>query len=120
MSVTNTKAKSVYNANGTTTEWNLGFTYDDTVSNVHIYIVDANDNETEVTSNYSIAEGVLTYPTTASGLDPLAEGNKLVIVRDTPRTQDIELTSNGKLDGKVLEGGYDKLTLQVQELTEQR
>ena len=119
MSVTNTKAKSVYNANGTTTEWNLGFTYDDTVSNVHIYIVDANDNETEVTSNYSIAEGVLTYPTTASGLDPLAEGNKLVIVRDTPRTQDIELTSNGKLDGKVLEGGYDKLTLQVQELTEQ-
>ena len=119
MSVTNTKAKSVYNANGTTTEWNLGFTYDDTVSNVHIYIVDANDNEAEVTSNYSIAEGVLTYPTTASGLDPLAEGNKLVIVRDTPRTQDIELTSNGKLDGKVLEGGYDKLTLQVQELTEQ-
>lgn len=119
MSVTNTKAKSVYNANGTTTEWNLGFTYDDTVSNVHIYIVDANDNETEVTSNYSIADGVLTYPTTASGLDPLAEGNKLIIVRDTPRTQDIELTSNGKLDGKVLEGGYDKLTLQVQELTEQ-
>lgn len=119
MSVTNTKAKSVYNANGTTTEWNLGFAYDNTVSNVHIYIVDANDNETEVTSNYSIAEGVLTYPTTASGLDPLAEGNKLVIVRDTPRTQDIELTSNGKLDGKVLEGGYDKLTLQVQELTEQ-
>ena len=119
MSITNTKAKSVYNANGTTTEWNLGFTYDDTVSNVHIYIVDANDNETELTSNYSIADGVLTYPTTASGLEPLAEGNKLVIVRDTPRTQDIELTSNGKLDGKVLEGGYDKLTLQVQELTEQ-
>ena len=119
MSIINTKAKSVYNANGTTTEWNLGFTYDDTVSNVHIYIVDANDNETEVTSNYSIADGVLTYPTTASGLEPLAEGNKLVIVRDTPRTQDIELTSNGKLDGKVLEGGYDKLTLQVQELTEQ-
>ena len=119
MSVTNTKAKSVYNANGTTTEWNLGFTYDDTVSNVHIYIVDANDNETEITSNYSIADGVLTYPTTDSGLEPLAEGNKLVIVRDTPRTQAIELTSNGKLDGKVLEGGYDKLTLQVQELTEQ-
>ena len=119
MSIINTKAKSVYNANGTTIEWNLGFTYDDTVSNVHIYIVDANDNETEVTSNYSIADGVLTYPTTASGLEPLAEGNKLVIVRDTPRTQDIELTSNGKLDGKVLEGGYDKLTLQVQELTEQ-
>ena len=119
MSITNTKAKSVYNANGTTTDWNLGFTYDDTVSNVHIYIVDANDNETEVTSNYSIADGVLTYPTTDSGLEPLAEGNKLVIVRDTPRTQDIELTSNGKLDGKVLEGGYDKLTLQVQELTEQ-
>lgn len=119
MSVTNTKAKSVYNANGTTTEWNLGFTYDDTVSNVHIYIVDANDNETKVTSNYSIADGVLTYPTTDSGLEPLADGNKLVIVRDTPRTQDIELTSNGKLDGKVLEGGYDKLTLQVQELTEQ-
>lgn len=119
MSITNTKAKSVYNANGTTTEWNLGFTYDDTVSNVHIYIVDANDNETKITSNYSIADGVLTYPTTDSGLEPLAEGNKLVIVRDTPRTQDIELTSNGKLDGKVLEGGYDKLTLQVQELTEQ-
>ena len=119
MSITNTKAKSVYNANGTTTDWNLGFTYDDTVSNVHIYIVDANDNETEVTSNYSIADGVLTYPTTDSELEPLAEGNKLVIVRDTPRTQDIELTSNGKLDGKVLEGGYDKLTLQVQELTEQ-
>ena len=119
MSITNTKAKSVYNANGTTIEWNLGFTYDDTVSNVHIYIVDANDNETKVTSNYSIADGVLTYPTTDSGLEPLAEGNKLVIVRDTPSTQDIELTSNGKLDGKVLEGGYDKLTFQVQELTEQ-
>lgn len=116
MTIANTKASNVFNANGVTRDFNLGFVYDENVSGISIKVIDAEGTETEVSSNYTIYNGVLTYPTVDSGLDPLANGYKLTIERLTPHTQTIDLIQQGPLDAETLEGGYDKLTMEVQEL----
>ena len=116
MTIANTKASNVFNANGVTRDFNLGFVYDENVSGISIKVIDTEGTETEVSSNYTIYNGVLTYPTVDSGLDPLAEGYKITIERLTPHTQTIDLIQQGPLDAETLEGGYDKLTLEVQEL----
>ena len=116
MTIANTKASNVFNANGVTRDFELGFVYDENVSGISIKVIDAEGTETEVSSNYTIYNGVLTYPTVDSGLDPLAEGYKITIERLTPHTQTIDLIQQGPLDAETLEGGYDKLTLEVQEL----
>lgn len=116
MTIANTKASSVFNANGVTRDFELGFVYDENVSGLTIKVIDTDGEATEVTDNYSIYNGVLTYPTVASGLDPLASGYKLTVERLTPQTQSIDLIQQGPLDAETLEGGYDKLTLEVQEL----
>lgn len=116
MTIANTKASNVFNANGVTRDFNLGFVYDENVSGISIKVIDTEGTETEVSSNYTIYNGVLTYPTVDSGLDPLASGYKLTVERLTPQTQSIDLIQQGPLDAETLEGGYDKLTLEVQEL----
>lgn len=116
MTIANTKASNVFNANGVTRDFNLGFVYDENVSGISIKVIDSEGTETEVTSNYTIYNGVLTYPTVDSGLDPLEAGYKITIERLTPHTQTIDLIQQGPLDAETLEGGYDKLTMEVQEL----
>lgn len=116
MTIANTKASNVFNANGVTRDFALGFVYDENVSGISIKVIDSEGTETEVTSNYTIYNGVLTYPTVDSGLDPLEAGYKITIERLTPHTQTIDLIQQGPLDAETLEGGYDKLTMEVQEL----
>ena len=119
MVISNTNTKSIYNCNGTTRNFNLGFVFDENVSNVGISVKHADGTTEQIEENYEIVEGVLTYPTVESELDPLPEGDKIIIERFTPLTQTINLTQQGPLDAETLEGGYDKNTLISQELQEQ-
>lgn len=119
MTVANTKSKSVYNANGVTREWQVGFNFDSNVSSLHIIVEDEKGNDTEINANFTYKDGVITYPTVESELPPVKAGNKIIIYRSTPNTQDIDLIQQGTLDAETLESGYDKLTLQVQEISEQ-
>ena len=81
MTVANTKAKSVYKANGVTREWPIDFVINQDVSNINILLEDASGEQTEVTTGYSLENNVVTYPTLDSGLAPVAEGNKVIIFR---------------------------------------
>ena len=118
MVIANTKAKSVYNTNGVTREWQVGFNFDSNVSSLHIIVEDEKGNDTEINANFTYKDGVITYPTVESELPPVKAGNKIIIYRSTPNTQDIDLIQHGTLDAETLESGYDKLTLQVQEVAE--
>ena len=119
MVISNTNTKSIYNCNGTTRNFNLGFVFDENVSSVGISVKHSDGTTEQIEENYEIVEGVLTYPTVESELDPLPEGDKIIIERFTPLTQTINLTQQGPLDAETLEGGYDKNTLISQELQEQ-
>ena len=120
MTVANTNVSSSYNCNGVTREWNIGFHYNSTLSGLSIVVLHADGTSTEVTANYEIESGVLTYPTVESELDPLPEGDVITITRITPLTQNINLVQQGPLDAETLESGYDKSTLQIQEVASKK
>lgn len=120
MTVANTNVSSSYNANGVTREWNLGFAYNSTLSGLSIVVKHADGTSTTVTENYELDGAVLTYPTVESELDPLPVGDVITIIRVTPLTQSINLTQQGPLDAETLESGYDKATLQIQEVSSKK
>jgi hypothetical protein len=116
MTIANTNVKSVYNGNGVTRDWNLGFHYDSTLSSFSIVVTHEDGTSETVIANYELDGNVLTYPTVESELDPLPVGDVLTISRITPLTQNINLVQQGPLDAETLESGYDKLTMEVQEV----
>ena len=111
--------KRTYQGNGVTTQWDVDFPLL-AAADVRVYLTSPEGIETALTDGYTVdlPTHTLTYPTAESGLAPLSEGWSLTVLRRTPMTQEIDLIRQGELDAEVLEEGYDKLTLLVQELNE--
>lgn len=119
MTVSTQITKRIYEGNGVTRQWDVDFPLM-AAEDLKVFVTSAQGNETEITTGFELnsQRTKLEYPTLASGLDPLASGYKITLVRKTPITQEIDLIRQGELDAEVLEQGYDKLTLAVQELSE--
>ena len=119
MTVSTQITKRIYEGNGITRQWDIDFPLM-AADDLKVYVTSDQGNETEITTGFSVnsTRTQVEYPTTQSGLDPLANGQKITLVRQTPLTQGIDLIRQGELDAEVLEQGYDKLTLAVQELNE--
>lgn len=119
MTVSMQITKRIYTGNGVTRQWDVDFPFA-SAEHIRVYVTSPEGVEEEILSDFKLnADGtVLTYPTEESGKTPLAEGWSVTLVRQTPLTQEIDLIRQGELDAEVLEGGYDKLTLLVQELNE--
>ncbi|OUO57019.1 hypothetical protein B5F75_04015 [Candidatus Avelusimicrobium gallicola] len=111
--------KRIYQGNGITRKWDVDFPLL-SAADLRIYVTSPQGAEEEISSDFSVdlLTHTLTYPTDESGKAALADGWKLTAVRATPLTQEIDLLRQGELDAEVLEEGYDKLTLLVQELEE--
>lgn len=115
--------KHVYNGNDATTEWPILFPYDST-ADLKFYLTDPDGLEAELLSRFELDEdnGVLIFPQNLEGqtpvLPPLADGWKLTIGRVTPRTQTLNVASQGSVPGTVIEKEFDKLTMMVQDLGE--
>lgn len=117
--ISNTNVKNVYPCDGKTREWPVTFEINENVSSLKVLVADSDGVVNPITTGYFYEGNVLTYPTFESGLKPLEEGKTIIVYRQTPNTQEIDLIQGGVLNPEVLESGYDKLTLQVQELAEQ-
>lgn len=120
MTVSNTTVKLTYAGNGSNRVFGITFPLL-SASHLRVVVTDPDGVETNVTSNFAIntALNALTYPTVASGLEPLATGYTITLVRQTPLTQEIDLHVGHALDAAELESGYDKLTYAVQEIKEE-
>lgn len=120
MTVSNTTVKLTYAGNGSNRVFGITFPLL-SASHLRVVVTDPDGVETNVTSNFAIntALNALTYPTVSSGLDPLATGYTITLVRQTPLTQEIDLHVGHALDAEELERGYDKLTYAVQEIKEE-
>ena len=120
MSITSQVCKHIYLADGQTRDFEIDFPVL-SAQDVTVYVTSSNGTETKITENYvvDVAQGTVVYPTLTSGLAPVSSGCKVTLVRATPLTQELSLTQQGVLDAKALEGGYDKITLQLQEVAEQ-
>ena len=120
MSITSQVCKHIYLADGQTRDFEIDFPVL-SAQDIAMYVTSEDGTETEITENYTVnlTQGMVVYPTLSSGLEPVAVGCKVTLVRTTPLTQEMTLTQQGVLDAKALEGGYDKITLQLQEVAEQ-
>lgn len=119
MSLSTTTSKIIYTGNGATTQWDIPFPFL-RKEDIQVYRIDTNGEVTLLTSDYQINEAtrVLTYPLQTNGVGPLDAGAKLLILRNTPRTQSIQLMAQETVDASVLESGYDKAMMICQELEE--
>lgn len=119
MTVSMQVSKRIYAGNGVTRQWEVDFPLA-SPQDVRVYLTSPAGAEEELTADFELnsAGTELVYPTLSSGKPPLAEGWSLTLERQTPLTQEIDLLRQGELDAEVLENGYDKLTLLVQELNE--
>ena len=119
MTVSNTITKLQYSGDGANRQFGVTFPL---LSAAHLRIVvtDENGVETEINKNFAVSPMLnsVTYPTEESGLAPLAQGQKITLIRNTPLTQEIDLQTGGVLDAQTLEAGYDKLLLCLQEMKE--
>lgn len=120
MTVSTQFTKRIYAGNGLTRVWEVDFPLL-SENDLHIFVTSPDGIETEITNNFAFNDEktAVIYPTEESEQSPLAEGWSITLVRHTPLTQEIDLLRQGELDAEVLEGGYDKLTLLLQELAEQ-
>ncbi|MBR4356227.1 MAG: hypothetical protein IKP96_06680 [Elusimicrobiaceae bacterium] len=119
MTVSMQLTKRIYEGNGLTREWDVDFPIA-SAEDLQIFITSPLGSEIQLETDFELNTTLdtLTYPTLASGKNPLEEGWHITLVRHTPLTQEIDLLRQGELDAEVLEQGYDKLTLLVQELSE--
>lgn len=120
MTISTQICKHIYVADGENRQWEIDFPFLSS-QDIVLYVTAPDGTQTQVSAGYEIQLENLCviYPTLASGQAPLAQGYTLTLLRKTPLTQEISLTQQGVLDAKELENGYDKLTLQLQEMQEQ-
>ena len=113
----------VYQGDGVTTAFPFTFRIiDDT--DIKLLLLDSDGTETDITSDYFVdtENDTVHYPGYAPGAEPalsdrppvLAEGQKLVIYRKLPITQEKDL--GDKWPFYVIELGLDKLTMILQDI----
>lgn len=129
MSLTDSSNKIIYAGDGLTTVFAIPFALPSgsTGSDVYLSVVDSDGNVTQLASNYSVDVNALTatYPLVGGvaplgvGVNALPNGWQLVITREEPLSQTLQLINQGVLDMPSLEKALDKLTMICQQLQEQ-
>lgn len=112
MTVASTKSYVVYTGDGATTTYALSsggspILYEET-SDFLVYLDGVLKTET---THYTINTGtdILTFVTAPT------DGADIWILRMTPRTQELDLTTNGEFDPEAVEAALDKVTREVQD-----
>jgi len=122
LTISTTTIKNSYSGNGSTTAFNYTFKITDQ-DDIDVIIRSADGTETTktITTHYTVSGvgnaggGTVTF---TSGNIPTAT-ETVVLRRDTPQTQGVDLIENDPLPANTLEDAYDKLTSIAQELQEE-
>lgn len=123
MSVSNTVVKAIYATNGITDTFAIPFAgiSGDYANEVKVYEVDLETGiKTLLTTGYSLVPTPdpgppIVNPTNVVFDDPPDEV-KIMVIREMPLTQIVELLTTGAFDRKVVEKGLDRLLLMLQEI----
>lgn len=124
MTVTTSTARVVHNGNGTTTQFAVPFRFLENAQ-VAVFLRDAAGIQTLWTENtqYTLAGadlaagGTLTVNTSPTDYTP-ATGERLVVIRAVPITQETDYVENDPFPAETHERTVDKLTMVNQEQTE--
>ena len=109
MTVSSQTNKVIYIGNGVATEFAIPFSF---LEREHIKVRQKkNDIQTERT-DWTVKNGNLVFA------DAPESGAEIAIVREVPLTQETDYRDNEILHAETLERGFDKLTMQIQQLAE--
>lgn len=117
MTVSSTSSDTRYSGNGSTTAFATGFTFyaSSTLRVSLIQVSTGTETVQTLTTHYTVSGGNGSTGTVTMLTAP-ASGYTLVIKRDEPYTQLTDLLDNDPLPAPVLEGAYDKLVMQIQQV----
>lgn len=120
MTLTYSQAKVIYQGDGETTQWAIPFPYLQT-ADLQVVRIGADGTESVLSGDFTVDTdlNVLLYPMEGSQTLPLAEGEKLLLRRRTPLTQQAAFGAQQSFDPAVLEAGYDKAMMIAQEQAEE-
>lgn len=120
---TTTPRSSLYATNGSATEFTFSFPIINTSDLVVILRTDSTGAETVLTetTDYSVSATNNDYSSggTVTTVSTYDSGYSILILRNTPDTQETDLEDSGVLRLETLEGALDKLTMLVQQLQEE-
>ena len=117
MTVQNANNKNIYVGNGVTTVFSFTFSMvEENADHIKVYVT--NDEGVDVaTNNYTVdlAARSITYPKTGT---PLAEGQNIIIARELPLIQLLNLVNQGPFFAEELEKAFDKEIMLLQQIKE--
>ena len=115
MTVQNTIVKNVYVGNGSTTVF--PFTFEcNKAEHIQAFVKDAAGNISSTTNfKVDLEQKNLTYPNTG---EPLAKGDKLIILRQLPLQQLLNLLNQGPFYAEDIEETFDEVVMMLQQMTE--
>jgi hypothetical protein len=123
MTVNTVEDRITYTANGSTTQWTFSFPAVD-AQFLHVFITDAVGNVVELPSNaftLIMNPTIDPNPTSIGGKvifpiagPPLANGNKLTIIRELDPIQSVSLSNQSIIYPPVIEAEFDYLTMLFQ------
>ena len=117
MTVQKNLVKNIYVGNGSTTQFPITFDVNtEHPEYIHVYLTN-DDNITTETENFTVnlTAKTVTYPKEGQ---PLATGKKLVIMRELPLQQLLDLINQGDFFADDIEQAFDDLTMITQQLSE--
>ncbi|MDR1360676.1 MAG: hypothetical protein LBJ82_06830, partial [Deltaproteobacteria bacterium] len=120
MTIETTQIKQIYAGNGLARVFPVPFPFA-RPADLRLVRADAGGPDTPITDNFSVTitpagETSLTYPLSGAALPA---GSRLIIYRDTPELQIVDLVYGGDFNPEVLEhDGYDRAVMMIQELRE--
>ena len=117
MTVQNTAVKNIYIGNGSTTEYPITFEVNEAHPEyIHVYTGAAEASSVETTNfEVDLITKKVTYPKTG---EPLASGLKLIITRELPLTQSLNLINQGDYFAEDVEQAFDDNVMMLQQLNE--
>jgi hypothetical protein len=117
MTLSTLNTKHIYTGNSSTKIWDYTFTVKE-AANIKLYLTDADDVITEITTNFSVntSTSKVTYPVTGSAI---TSDYKLTIIRVMDLTQDVDLDNQGPFDADALEEELDREVMISQQMQEQ-
>lgn len=118
MVVQKENVRSVYIGNGSTTVFPITFEVNEAHPEwVHLFILQ-DDNTYAETDNFiaDMTAKTVTYPQSGT---PLADGKRLVIMRELPLQQQLDLINQGDYYAEDIEQAFDDLTMITQQLNDE-
>lgn len=123
MAVSDTDVKAIYQGNGSTTAFAIPFALQPgDISHIKVYLRDETDtdNITEslrtITTHYTLNSA--TSPTTVTMLVAPSSTQKLIVIRESPLTQQVSYNNNSAFLATDHEKALDRLAYQIQCLDE--